>query len=102
MNTDFIIDYLQTNNISKAKIIRYSGDMARRVIIKLPEKNTKVELLLQHPHNAVNLDQLGKIALFHPGATTDFGNLQNLSVKYYSELASLRGVKLDDKILLMG
>jgi hypothetical protein len=83
-------------------MIQCTGDMVKRVIEKLIEKNVKVELLLQHPSKALNSYNLEKMALFHRRVKIDFKNSQNLTIRYYSEPASVKAVKLDDKFLQMG
>lgn len=101
-NIEYLSKFIDTNSIAKARMIQYSGDMIRPVIAKLLAKNVKIEILLQHPQKALNIDQLLKMASFHERVTTDFKNPQNLVIKYYNEPASIRGVKLDEKVLVIG
>lgn len=101
-NVDHLCKDIEANAFVKAKMIQYSGDMVRRIIAKLLERDAKVELLLQHPSKALNSYQLDKMALFHQRAGVDFKNRQNLAIRYYSEPASVRAVKLDDNVLLIG
>jgi len=101
-NIDHLCDYVVENNISRARMIQYSGDMIRRVVEKLLEKGATVELLIQHPSKAPNQFQIEKMASFQHRAKYDFKNNQNLIIRYYKETASLKGVKLDDSFLSMG
>lgn len=101
-NIEYLSKFIDANTIAKAKMIQYSGDMIRPIIAKLLAKNVKIEILLQHPQKALNLDQLLKMASFHERVTTDFKNPKNLVIKYYTEPASVRGVKLDEKVLVVG
>lgn len=101
-NVDRVIKYIDANTMTKARMIQCTGDMVKRVIEKLIEKNIKVELLLQHPSKALNSYNLEKMALFHHRVKIDFKNSQNLTIRYYEEPASVKAIKLDDKFLQMG
>ena len=101
-NLDFICDYISKNNTKHAKLIQYSGDMARSVIDKLLEKGARVDLLLQHPENALNKVQLQKMAAFQVRVRNDYRNGQNLIIKYYKEPASMRGIRIDKNFLSVG
>jgi len=101
-NIEYLSKFIDGNTIAKAKMIQYSGDMIRPIIAKLLAKNVRIEILLQHPQKALNPDQLLKMASFHERVITDFKNPKNLVIKYYNEPASVRGIKLDEKVLVMG
>ncbi len=100
-NVDYLCNYITTNNISRARLIQYSGDMIKQVIGKLLERGATVELLLQHPSKALNQVQIEKMATFQHWVENDL-NSRNLVIRYYKEPAAVRGVKLDDRFLSIG
>lgn len=101
INMNYIFQYIGKHKTKKARLIQYSGYMARQVIEKLLEEGATVELLLQHSGCALNDLQKNKIMLFKE-AIVDLPNKRNLTVKYYKESASMRGIKLDDDFLSVG
>jgi hypothetical protein len=102
-NNQRLLDYIKTNKVVCAKLIQYSGHMIQPVLVELLERGAKVELLLQSPNKALNEQQCGKFVAFHESITADdFRNKQNLTIRYFSEPASIRAVKLDDVFLAIG
>ena len=102
-NNRRLLEYISTNKVTSARMIQYSGHMIQPVIAELLERGAKVELLLQSPSGALNVQQCGKMIAFHESITADdFKNSQNLKIRYYSEPASVKAVKLDDIFLSIG
>ena len=101
-NNNHVIAYIEKESIGKAELIQYSGDFVRPVLAKLLEKNIQVDLLLQHPSKALNELQLDKMKSLRSTAMLDFANQDKLTIKYYTEPTSIKGIKLDNKYILMG
>lgn len=110
-NTDSLCQYIQANQITKARLIQYSGDNAQRILRELLEKRVEVQLLLHHPgellrdlEEPLNVYQLGKVQVFQRRMilSDSFLNKECLSIRYYKEPPSVRGIKFDDRFLSLG
>ena len=124
LNIDRIIEYARKYEITTAKLIHYSGDNSQKLLRKLLEQKINIQLLLHHPgdllqevigllnefpleevQHSFQAYQLGKIRSFQRKIifSDSISNKEScLTIRYYKESPSIRGVKLDDKYLSMG
>lgn len=108
-NYNYFEEYINSNKILRARIIHFSGHKIYDVIQLLLDKGVKIDLLLydprillRSPNEKVNSFQLNKISRIQNKFRGDLQHRENLTIKYYSEAASLRAFMLDDKFLSMG
>lgn len=106
-NRFLINEFINTSSIvHKAQMIQYSSDQVKDVIYALLDKNVKVELLIQHPDNAIDEYQKNKIN----GQLETFRNVYKgrsninrlLDIRLYKDKATVRAIKIDDKAIIMG
>jgi len=89
------------SEIKKVQMIQCSGDMVKGILNKLLKKHIQVELLLQHPDQAINGYQWNKMKVFRDRIKSDFPSSSQLEVRYYRDTASLRAIKLGNKYLAL-
>lgn len=104
----FLAKYIRENNASTAILLQYSCRSARDVLIALMEKSAAVTLYLQHEETARKIGsqfQSHRIIDSCHSLRTDLGNLfdpTKLEVRKYRAIASISGIRIDDRILFVG
>jgi len=108
-NTSRISKYIESHEIKHAKLIQYSGQKVTEIVELLLSRGVKVEMLLHYPGELLrepkktpNGYQLSKSSQFQVAVRDYFRNRENLTIRYYKEPASIRGIKCDDKFLSIG
>ncbi len=100
-NNTELHDFLYTNSVKHAKMIEYDADSVRPILVQMLTAGTKVDLLLQHPDEAISEHQRDRI-LAQIRGKVDLPNHKRLNVAYYKDIASIRGRKFDEKYFSIG
>lgn len=96
--------YIDEKGVKNAILIQYSGRMAVSLLRKLASKGANITLYVKCPKNAISQMQTVRI---ENGVQQLRGELQvsaryKLTVYEYDVPASMRAVKIDDKVLAIG
>lgn len=100
--------YISQNDVKHATIIQYSGVMITNTLLELMKKGVNVSLWLHNPETAVSTHQRDRILSSINGMedqlkTSYEGKRRpKLTIYYYDAPASIRGILVDDKMLIIG
>ena len=107
-----LLNYIEKekNNVRKATLIQYSGQMVKDVLESLLLHGADVTLFLQSKETASKISkvQVNRIGLFSDLMKTELDSVNSvkgsakLKVYEYDPPASLRAIKLDEKVLAIG
>jgi hypothetical protein len=98
-----LTSYLKDHHIKEAKLIEYSCDSIKPVVLALLESGTNVHLLLQHPDFAISNYQRTKLSHQIQSKEMDFvGFSDRLRIDYYMDIASIRARKFDSNLICVG
>ncbi len=96
-----------SGTFQKATIIQYSSDQVKEVVYALLTANVQVDLFLHNPETAFNLLQKQKIDMQIRTYCSIYRNNDKvcnhlLKVYLYDDIGSVRAIKLDEDILMLG
>lgn len=83
-----------------ADLLEFSGEDVRDLLVKLANGGTKVRLLLKHPDSVGNMQQRRIVTSY--GYLKDHVTLDSLEIKFYRSTPSIRGRRLDMRLLNVG
>jgi len=86
----------------KARMLEYSSSTVHGIISNLVTVDCKIQLLLQHPKNAVNTDESKKICAQIRAYYDELEHYPHLRIRCYRERASFRGRNFDGRLIQLG
>jgi len=98
-----LIDYIDRTKPLKVKMLEYSAATVHDLLLHFRKTSTEIKLLIQHPDAAISTLQKKRISTNILNLLDiEMINYPKLEIRCYKHFPSLRGRKLDDKIICVG
>lgn len=85
-----------------AKLLEYSSATVHGILSSLVANSSDIQLLLQHPEFAVTSQQGDRICSQIKAYSIEFEEYPQLRIRCYRERASVRGRKVDERLIYVG